>query len=123
MWIHAWGMGDDSATNNDIGVTVQSVCWEGTEIYSGLNSPQMLEREVASDVGSFILSVNSYAGAPPNLIGRISALSHFIDMPNMGASYPRLAVIFNGVSEQDGENQISAKPQWAAAKILYRVEH
>lgn len=120
IWVHAWALGESNSPTEtaDSSVSLTPMCWEGVEPVSSWTNPEAIQRAIYSgDVWTSPIFLTPES----TTTGRLSAVSAFVDLPATGAAYPSLVMMFNGVSENDGA-QIS-KPLWAAAKLLYRVEH
>lgn len=120
IWVHAWGLGDFTSLteSGDVAFEIIPMCWEGIESNPAWNNPESINRDFfAPGFGSVTIGLSDQVVST----GRINKISKFYNLPDMGAAYPSLTVLFTPVAEDDGA--VISKPIWAAAKILYRVEH
>jgi hypothetical protein len=122
FWVHAWGVGSGGA---DTPLAFDMWKVDGFEGNNLVTSPGWYPAGVGTGIEQLDSTGETLMlqyGAVTDFGGRSTySASRFCDLPNYGAAYAQLALQFNLVAGE--ESDPTPDPIWAAAKILYRVEH
>lgn len=135
MWVRAWGVSPDSPLAEqpfEVSITGMSA-FEGSE-----SGPALGDVGGNEDLGAVLEGHGVGAGGlitptpisvwAPAIVGGVSGMVTssacvVYEFENLGVSYSNLAIKFYPHTLIDGEDEILGNPVWAAARILYRVEH